>query len=112
MDKLKAFLWSWLAQSAIAFDQLLNAALLPLFTWTVGYADETLSARAWRMFAKKRFWGYVFRPLIDLLFLWQKPDAFDANGAPIKGHCLRSFLKEKGRRNMPPEYRDDAVRTP
>ena len=50
----------WLLQVFIALDQLVNALL-------GGWADETLSSRAWRMEAKRRPWGRVMRPLIDVL---------------------------------------------
>lgn len=86
------FFKAWFAQTFIAADQLVNAALGPIFSWTIGYADETLSARAWR--CREKPWGRVFRPVIDLLFFWQGPD-----------HCKRAYDTEKARRNLPPEYR-------
>ncbi len=79
-------------QLFIATDQLLNVFLL-------GYADETLSARAWRAFDKGRIFGKLFKPAIDFLFIWQ-PQPND------KGHCYNAYLKEIDRRNLPPEYRD------
>jgi hypothetical protein len=79
-------------QLFLAFDQGLNTLLL-------GYADETLSARAWRAYAKGRIFGRIFKPLIDALFFWQsQPND--------RGHCYNAYLKEKDRRNLPPEYRD------
>ena len=69
-----------LKQIAIAFDQLLNALL-------GGMADETLSARAHRT-------GSVLEPLIDALFFWQV------------AHCFESYISEKRRQQLPPEYRD------
>lgn len=69
-----------LKQIAIAFDQLLNALL-------GGMADETLSARAHRT-------GSAWEPLIDALFFWQTD------------HCFESYLSEKERKQLPPEYRD------
>ena len=89
------FFKAWGAQTFIAADQLINAALGPIFSWTIGYADETLSARAWRCRAKP--WGRVFRPVIDALFIWQR---WDMN------HCQRAYESEHARRNLPPEYRE------
>jgi hypothetical protein len=108
VKRLIAFLQAWGAQTFIAGDQLVNAAFGPIFSWTIGYADETLSARAWRCRAKP--WGRVFLPLIDLLFFWQAtdPELLDAAGQPIRSHCHRAYLKEQERRNLPPEYRAGA----
>ena len=69
-----------LKQIAIAIDQLLNARL-------GGMADETLSARAHRT-------GSALEPLIDALFFWQV------------AHCFESYISEKRRQQLPPEYRD------
>ena len=66
-------------QILIALDQLVNA----LFG---GWADESISARAYRSGWKIR------QALINALF-------FDAN------HCLDSYLSEKTRFQLPPEYR-------
>lgn len=67
-------------QILIAVDQLLNTLL-------GGWADETLSARAWR--------GGWHRP-IDTIFFWQRQ------------HCYNSYLSERNRAQMPPEYRSQA----
>lgn len=40
-------MWRYLKQVLIAFDQLINALL-------GGWADETLSSRAWRHYVKGR----------------------------------------------------------
>ena len=69
-----------LKQIAIALDQLANALL-------GGMADETLSARAHRT-------GSSWEPVIDALFFWQDD------------HCFESYLSEKERKQLPPEYRD------
>ena len=71
-----------LKQTLIAIDQLVNAVL-------GGYADETLSSRAWRM-REKRPWLYK---TIDIIF-W-----FDRN------HCYESFNSERIRSQSPPELR-------
>lgn len=81
-------------QLFLTIDQLFNVLLL-------GYADETLSARAWRAYDKRRTFGLIFKPLIDALFFWQKqPNDM--------GHCYNAYLKEKDRRTLPPEYRNTA----
>ena len=75
-------------QILIALDQLFNAML-------GGMADETLSARAHRMRAKgQRYWGWTANA-IDALFFWQP------------GHCALAYEWERGRRDLPGEYRAD-----
>ena len=76
-----------LLQVLIALDQLVNALL-------GGWADETLSSRAWRVYRKGRFWGRVMCPLIDLI---ARP--FERN------HCRSSFEAERNQRQLPPEAR-------
>ena len=79
-------------QTLIAFDQFINT-----FVWSEaegwGHADETLSARAWRL--GKRFtktWGR-FERLVDTLFFWEE------------AHCFESYLAERDRKQYPKEYR-------
>lgn len=80
-------------QCFIAFDQLVNA-LIPPLDGTVSYADETLSARAYRAHRDGKIMGRVLMPVIDLLFFWQGPD-----------HCKNAYIKEFERKNYPEEYR-------
>jgi hypothetical protein len=68
-----------LKQVAIAVDQLVN-------TLAGGWADETVSSRAYRTSPK-------LAKVIDTL-LW-----FD------KDHCYQSFLSERVRNQLPPELR-------
>ena len=76
-------------QTAIAFDQLLNALI-------GGMADETLSARAHRMREKQhRYWGWT-AGAIDLLLFWQDQHCY---------HSYHSYLAEMQRRQMPDAYR-------
>ena len=75
-----------LKQTAIAIDQLVNAAL------AAGWADETLSARAWRLDGTKRRWT-VARRAIDAIFFWQA------------GHCRSAWMAEQKRLQLPPAYR-------
>ena len=65
-------------QFLIAFDQLVN-------TVAGGWADETLSARAWRRGLTHPGWDAA-RMVIDLLFFWQ-PD-----------HCQAAYLSERNRK--------------
>ena len=80
-------------QLFIAADQLANA-LIPPIDGTVGYADETLSARCYRAHRDGKIMGKLFMPVIDLLFFWQGP-----------GHCKNAYIKEFDRKNYPSEYR-------
>jgi hypothetical protein len=73
-----------LKQTAIALDQLFNAI-------AGGYADETLSARSWRLQSTKPF--YYLRPVVDILFFWDK------------NHCFESYQSEFERKQLPNEYR-------
>lgn len=73
-------------QFLIAIDQLLNTIL-------GGYADETLSARAWRAERDEKIFGKIFRPLIDVVLF------FD----PM--HCYTSYISEKERKQFPNHYR-------
>lgn len=91
----------------IAVDQLANAILPPIFT--LSYSDETLSARTYRGARRGRIMGRIALPIIDFLFAWQSPDPdiVDEAGVPIRGHCERAYCKERLRRSLPPEYRED-----
>lgn len=107
-------------QFLLALDQLGNTigpgfagvvwALVTGERQNVAYSDETLSAHAWRAKERGRLWGIVWCPLIDLMFCWQKPED-DVNaiaGKLVTSHCERAYYKEKLRRGMPPEYREDS----
>lgn len=70
----------------IAIDQLANAALL-------GSPDETLSSRAHRAWRDGKWFGAVFRPLINLLFFWQDD------------HCAQAYESELQRKQLPSSMR-------
>lgn len=71
-------------QVLIALDQLANTLLC-------GYADETMSARAWRHHVDgSRTWPCR---LIDTLFFWQKD------------HCKTAWESEMARAHLPPSMR-------
>ena len=70
-------------QVLIALDQLANTLL-------AGYADETLSSRAWRHHLDgSRDWP---RAVIDFLFFWQED------------HCRTAYESEIERRQLPADY--------
>lgn len=89
-----ALLKAWGVQVFIAADQMLNT-LIPPLDGTIGYADETLSARSYRAHRDGKFFGRLSMPVINLLFIWQGPD-----------HCEKAYLKEYDRANQPAEYRE------
>lgn len=87
----KEAVWWSVKQIAIALDQLANAFL-------AGWADETLSSRAWRWEKDGiRAWP---RKLID----WLAARLGDAN------HCHESYLSERRGAQLPPELRPGARR--
>ena len=67
-------------QILIAIDQLANTVI-------GGWADETLSSRAWR--EERR----VLIAVIDGLFFWEE------------NHCEASYISERERMQLPPEFR-------
>lgn len=74
----------YLKNLLIAIDQLANAAL-------GNYCDETLSSRCYRMDRDgKRSWP---RKVVDTLFFWEKE------------HCYESYMSERERAQLPPEFR-------
>ena len=79
-------------QILIALDQLINTV-----TWIkgdgFGYADETLSARAWRLRGQSNAYKRI-----DFLFFWQAE------------HCLRSYESEMNRMQLPKEYQNKGDR--
>ena len=73
-------------QIAVALDQLVNTLL-------GGWADETLSARAWRhKLDGSRSWPAW---IIDHLFFWQKD------------HCKTAWESELNRAHLPPSLRGE-----
>lgn len=69
-----------LKQVLIAVDQLVNALL-------GGYADETLSSRAYR---ERR---ETLVKIIDGIFFWEEK------------HCFSAYMSERKRLQAPPETR-------
>lgn len=75
-------------QFLIAVDQVFNT-LVYIKGDGFGYADETLSARAWRLRSQTK----AYR-IINTLFFWQQD------------HCRKAYESEMQRRQLPPEYRE------
>ena len=69
-----------LKQILIAIDQLANAII-------GGWADETLSSRAWREDRRRLV------VVIDCIFFWEDR------------HCEASYISERQRLQLPPEFR-------
>lgn len=74
-------------QFLIAVDQVFNT-LVYLKGDGFGFADETLSARAWRY----RYTSKAYK-VIDTLFFWQDQ------------HCKQAFDSEMNRKHLPSVYR-------
>ena len=77
-------------QIIIALDQLFNA-----LTW--GWADETFSARCWRLKERNSFWALA-RCLVDGIFFWDTKEDMK--------HCQWAFENEQKRVHMPGAYRE------
>ena len=74
-------------QLGIAVDQFINACC-------GGWADETLSCRAWRKRNDGHGWRFL-RCLIDCIFFWQED------------HCKQAYRSELERKQLPEELRGD-----
>lgn len=74
-------------QVLLAIDQLINVVFFH------GYADETLSARAYRNAAQGILKWVRGRNVIDAIFFWEKQ------------HCYNAYLTEVARLHMPAAYR-------
>jgi len=73
-------------QTLIAIDQYFNALI-------GGMADETVSARAWRL-RSNPYWNQA-RVAIDTVFFWQP------------NHCQKSYDLEVNRKQLPAGYSED-----
>ena len=76
-------------QTLIALDQLANT-LIYLSGDGFGHADETLSARLWRLQHPAHEW-------VDTLFFWDRE-------GPVR-HCELSYRAELLRHHLPARYR-------
>ena len=79
-------------QTLVALDQVLNT-----LTWArldgFGYADETLSARMYRLRHSPR-WGSAMVIVDSAFAVFGQPD-----------HCYLSWLAERERDQLPMDYR-------
>jgi hypothetical protein len=88
-------------QPLIALDQALNTLIWSSHDRTsdiwsgFGMADETLSARAYRLSAVSDAWLWA-RRVIDTVFFWE----YD--------HCRESWVAEINRAGLPRVYRREA----
>jgi hypothetical protein len=84
-------------QFLIALDQLANTIV-----WAegegFGTADETISARAWRLRERKKTWGRL-QLVLDHVFFW---DRLNVGGE--LAHCYLSWEAEFKRHHLPAEY--------
>ena len=83
-------------QIIIALDQLANA-----LTW--GWADETFSARCWRLRERNCFWALA-RRLVDVVFFWDTKERKNDPGRMT--HCEWAFENERKRIHLPGAYRE------
>lgn len=74
----------WWIQILVGIDQLVNALL-------AGWADETLSARAWR--CRDKPVGRIATLIINGIFFWQQ------------NHCKKAYDSERLRQQLPSYYR-------
>lgn len=78
-------------QFLLAVDQLLNT-LIYAKGEGFGMADESISARSWRLRYTGRNWLYAHK-VIDFLFFWQDQ------------HCKTAYISEQLKKQLPKEYR-------
>ena len=77
-----------LKQVLLSFDQLVNVVC-------AGYADETLSARAYRNREKTRYWAFWYA-VFNKMFFWQNNHCRGAyNDEVIRKHYPRIYRKEE-----------------
>lgn len=91
MKQVGKVLSAWFWQFLRALTQILNTMIPPL-DGTVGWADESMSARAFRAKRDGHRLGFM-ASVINWIFFWQKD------------HCQAAYLSEALRRQTAPEYR-------
>ena len=89
LKTLLKILKQWLYNSFIAVDQLINVVVF------FGHPDETLSSRSYRLYRDEV--SKIPCILIDTLFFWDREDG--------KKHCELSYISERERMQLPPEFR-------
>ena len=88
-----------LHQFFLAIDQLLNTLFYSSYDKEhyghgMGYADETISARSWRLRNSTWFWNSLCLAL-DVIFFWDQGN-----------HCYKSYMNEFKKHQLPKHYRD------
>lgn len=78
----------------IAVDQVFGT----IITLGKSYPDETPSSYAWRLELKGHRMGVFIRPKIDALFFFLFRQV---------SHCQKSYMEERRRSHVAPEFRDD-----
>lgn len=76
-----------IARVILALDYLANSLLL-------GWHDEWVSTRSWRMRDKSRFWAFMHRSIDRVALLFGQ-----------KNHCFWSYVSDQMHRAVPPEQR-------
>lgn len=109
LRSLHAQFWLWVDQGVNAIGLGLLAVLAALWTGeeqATCYADETLSAHAYRASKARKHWPRVTLPAIDWIFFWQgtNPRVDQIAGRRVTGHCERAFWKKVLRLGLPEEY--------
>lgn len=83
-DKYKVFIF-WKHQMLVSLDQLIN-------TMFIGWADETISSRVYRLSQYEKFYIPIKKFINSLFFL-------------ENDHCFNSYDGERKRIQFPPELR-------
>jgi len=77
-----------LARVLLALDYLANATIF------LGWHDEWVSTRAWRMRNSSKFWGFMRRAIDRVALVFGQ-----------KQHCFWSYVSDQMHRALPPEQR-------
>lgn len=87
---------AWIWEMLRSITNMANAMIPPL-DGRLGYADESLSARAFRARRDGKKWTAWTATFIDWLFrtIAKQPD-----------HCAKAYAQEEWRRRNPPETRE------
>lgn len=83
----------------VSLDQLFGSVI----SLGDAYPDETPSSYAWRLEQKGKFFGLVFRPMIDWFF-------FVVAGQ--SDHCYKAYKQEGSRSDSPKEFRCEICQEP
>ena len=87
----------FIQQLLLAIDQFANIFFFSYEDYKsdgygFGYADETISARTYRLRKTSWFWS-TLRTLLDITFFWDKGK-----------HTHNAYLHEFKKHNLPPHY--------